>query len=62
MKRVWYCKNCGHWEFIGQDRADVIVGLCPECYCFMEEQFWGDKQKKPKKQRIIPIADHWYKV
>lgn len=61
MKKVWYCENCGHWEVIGETRADVIVGLCPECYCFMERQAWGDKQTKPSKKRIIPIAQRWYK-
>ena len=57
VKRYWFCKYCGHFEEIGKDRADVIMGLCPKCYHFMTEQDWDEghvkKAEKWRAQRII---------
>lgn len=42
-KEYWFCKSCGHYEEIGKDRADVIMGLCPKCYHFMTRQLWEEE-------------------
>ena len=45
-KEYWFCKYCGHFEEIGKDRADVIMGLCPKCYHFMSRQLWDEEHIK----------------
>lgn len=42
-KEYWLCKYCGHYEEVGKERADVIMGLCPDCYHFMTRQFWEEE-------------------
>lgn len=46
VKEYWFCKHCGHYEEIGKERADVIMGLCPKCYHFMSRQEWDEEHLK----------------
>jgi len=55
-KKYWFCKKCGHFEEIGKERADVIVGLCPKCFYYMSAQDWDDEDvKKAEKARALRI-------